>query len=529
MGSARKPPTLHVFAPLVLFMPASASNSAASEINFAICCNYFRQHLYISLPNIFSNQVLLIVVNRLINGNIMQTRQILENIINSEEPMPTKDVLDLLLPPIDKTYSIQDIDNSLKQIHGDIEDIQRDNNDNFDQILDESVQEKLKNLCQDLHKTQLDIMKLQCDIAYTREQYDTVKNVCNSKVVQDRRELLEREQALRKSLQQSKFRPAKEFYDRFIGYLDASVATCRQMVSYYASNYLQTFDWGQYHQCMFFLRACGRAFVDIDRFERLYQSDVHMAGITFKQPIDKLDMVSFIELKTSYTIESQVDVIVDDQSKRQEFGSFITNQNVREVLESTKAVDYDLFQQDVEKLRTITTECCRLLIDLNLNYIEAHFTEGINIDKLNGCDAYSTAAGPPTNDQALPSYAFSPQAYINQIGEHLLTLRKHTMQFDQADNRPIMIALDYLEFAQNIPLDVRSCKSVTEIILRCIARHCIRSLVGRTTNSILSKLTQNGRRQLATDASYLDNVLEDLGLLGSNEPNIEKFKSLLTP
>ena len=126
-------------------------------------------------------------------------------------------------------------------------------------------------------------------------------------------------------------------------------------------------------------------------------------------------------------------------------------------------------------------------------------------------------------------YAFSPQEYITQIGQHLLTLRKQTEKYDQMehDKRPLELALRSLSTLEFIEFGVKSCKKVTEIVLKCIARLCIRSFLGRTSNSVMSRLTENGRRQLSTDALYLDNVLEDLGALNTNEANVMKFKALL--
>lgn len=457
----------------------------------------------------------------------MQAKQILAKIINSDDSLPINHILELVLPPKHSDYSIQEIEDTLRSVYNEVEQVQRDHNDKFDLILDEPVQEKLKNLCQDLHKTQLDVMKLQCDIAFAKEQHDIVTTVCNSKVIQERRELLEKEQNLKKSLQQMKFHPVRDFFHKFVNHLDTSIATCRKLLAYQASNYQQTFDWGHYHQTMFLLRACGKTVIDIDRLERLYQSGIDLVSVAFKQPTDKMDLNNFIELRATYSLESQMDVLLDEHNQRCDFGQFIMAQNVRAILDSREEINFELFRSDLEKLKSITIDCCRLIIDLNLNYIEAHFTDGINIDKLNGSSNTPTTL-PSTDEQTLPSYAFSPQEYITQIGQHLLTLRKQTEQFDQINNEPLKLALESLEQAQNIPLDVKSCKTITEIVLRCIARHCIRSLIARTTNSILSKLTTNGRTQLATDVMYLDNVLEDLGLLGPSEPNVEKFKSLFT-
>lgn len=460
-----------------------------------------------------------------------ESSQVLDKILQSETDLDEAQILDYLLPPTGAHYSWNDIDKALEAFNIEVERVQRDNNDQFDQVLDENVQQKLKSLCSDLKKTQSDVMSLHHNISHAKEQFMKVRTICKGDLVKGRTELLENEKDLRQSLQRHKFANVILFFDKFLEHLDLSVESCRKLLAYNSSEYKQSFDWTYYHQAMFLLRACGKTMIDIDKFERLYLSKLeYLRGLVLKQSLDQIDLNNFIQFQTTYSLESQFDVLVDQtfenqSTQRMDFGLFAHNQGVRNILNSSNAIKYELFQEKLEKLGSITVECCRLLIDLNLGYIEAHFTEGINIDRLNGCDN-GTAETQTSNQQILPLYAFSPQEYITQIGQHLLTLRKQTEQFDHIDSRPLKLALEYLQQAQNVQIDVRSCVSVTDIILKCISRHCIRSLEGRTSNSILSRLTPNGRRQLATDAMYLDNVLEDLGLLTANEPHVEKFKSL---
>lgn len=451
----------------------------------------------------------------------MQIKSILESIISSGERPSPNDILDLTLPRKDGAYSIEEVESRLHLFRDEIEDLQRDSNNQFEISLGKDVSDKLQNLYQRLHNVQLDIMKLQCEIAFTKEKYDAVNVACNNSIIRERREMLITETNLRKTLQQSKFEPIKEFFDRFATFLVATVTNCSRIYSYNSANYLQFFDWTHYHSVMFLLRACGKAFIDLDRFERLYQSDLDIVDMTFKQPIDQIDFKNFLELQESYNLESNLEITLRNRPRDQEFKDFLTDPNIEAVLTTNAPLNYLVFESLLIRFKSINVDCCKLLVDLNMNYIEAHLTDGINIDKLNGGDDVDSS-----DQQPLPLYAVSPQEYIIQIGQHLLTLRKQTDQFDSIGNESLKYALESLKQAQDDPIDAKV-HTTTDIVMRCIARHCIRSLLGRTSNSIVSKLTPKGRRQLATDALYLDNVLEDLGLLGTNEPNIEKFKGLL--
>ena len=458
----------------------------------------------------------------------MTTESSLAEVLSSKEPPTPEELLQLILPvQAHQHYSLADIDHSLDEFYQVVESLQRTNNDEFDKQLDEPVQTRLAKLSQVLQATQLDLMKLHCEVAHAKDQFGIVKKACNSEVIQQRQQLDSEIARLQVSLHQSKFRDVKRFFDLFLIHLDASVGSLQRLMSNYASRYIQTFDWAHYHQIMFLLRACGKSLMDIDRFERLYQgNNTCFLGLEFKTPIEKIDLNNYVEFHSTYSLDSQLLVILPDgRQTRREFGGFMTDLACHrpEMFVVTVPMKYDLFSYHFERLSTVTNGCCRLLVDLNLNYIEAHFTEGINIDRLNGCD--STSSGPPSEELPLPEYAISPQEYITQIGQHVLTLRKQTEQFDQCDSSPTKIALQPLEANENFT-PIRRFQTVTGMILTCIAGHCIRSLVGRTSTSIMSKLTTNGRRQLATDARYLNSVLEDLGVLNERDPNVEKFRRL---
>lgn len=453
----------------------------------------------------------------------MQVESILQSIINSTEKLTVNAILDVVLPKKDGSYSITDIENQLCLFRDEIESLQHESSNYFDTLLDTNITDKFQNMYQRLHNVQLDVMKLQCEIAFTKEQYDAVSATCNNPIVRERKEMLIIENNLRKTLQQSKFEPIKEFFDRFAIFLEATTTNCTKICSYNSSNYLQFFDWTHYHSVIFLLRACGKALIDLGKFERLYQSDLDIVDMTFKQPLDQMDFKNFIELPESCPLESHLEITLREGPHRQEFKEILTNPDIMVLLSSETPANYLVFEPLREKFKSITINCCKLLINLNMNYIEAHFTDGINIDKLNGGDDVDSS-----DQQPLPLYAVSPQEYIIQIGQHLLTLRKQTDQFESPSNESLKRSLEFLQQAQDFPIDIQVQATVTDIVMRCIARHCIRSLLGRSSNSILSKLTPKGRRQLATDALYLDNVLEDLGLLDNNEPNIHKFKSLLS-
>lgn len=460
-------------------------------------------------------------------------KHIIDSIVDlNDRPLDNQQIIDIILPrrADNSSYSIHDVDDKIYPIRDEVEALQREKNDHFDEVLDESVKIRLENLYQNLHNIQLNVMKLQCDIAFTKEQYYTVKNKCDNSIVHEYRDSLGEEILLRKSLQEQIFKPATDYFNKLLVYFTYSIENCRSACTYQSANLMQSFDWTQYYQIIALIRACAKAIVDVDRFERLHQKSelVQIIEFKFKQPLDQLELNDFVEFPDAYSLETQLMVTRNGGQENQSFKEFLTNNKlVNAVITANEPIPYLMYEFTYQKLRQHTIDCCTLLVALNMNYIEANLTDGINIDKLNGTENPNRSMVQLEEQQALPIYAFSPQEYITQIGQHLLTLRKQTEQFDQGENRYLKFGIEHLKDAQDIPVDLHRDKTITKTIMRCITGHTIRSLLGRTTQSVLNQLTTNGRRQLATDALYLDNVLEDLGLLDSDEPNVQKFKSLL--
>lgn len=463
----------------------------------------------------------------------MDSSATLGRIIDEDQATDFNNILALILPPkTDTSYTLEQIEDTVAKFHDEIESVQRESNDKFDSILKSPVREQLKNLTSDLEQTLSKVTQLQNDTANTRKQLELVKHACDDSTVRERQEMIKKEEELKKSLQQSKFDSIVEFLNCFISHLENSAATCRKLLTRSSASYLQSFDWVQYHQALFLIRACGQTIHDLDTFERMYQSCKDFYGLSFRQPVNKIDMNNFIEFHATYSLETQVDVILNGHGDRCVLGEFLNEPKVAALTQPFGQLEYHLFKAYMDRIVNITVDCCRLLVDLNLYYIESLLTNGINIDRLNGIETdpkgvLRAQEQVQTQAEALPAYAFSPQDYITQIGQHLLALKKQTEKFDQIDNRPLLVALGYLMFTNSFKIDTRACKTVTEIVLKCIAGQIVRSLIGRTTSSVLAQLSVNGRKQISTDAKYLDDVLQDLNLLDTNDPPVEKLKNLI--
>lgn len=423
-------------------------------------------------------------------------------------------------------YLLPEVEGRLESLSDVLEKYQKSNNDQFNSLSNNDTSNRMVSLQQSMNRIQVDILRLGCDLAVAKKQLRIVESAALNPAVKERRELMETERDIRKSLRELKFDPLKTFFERFADYLSASSSTCKNLYRVQTFNFHQLFDWTRYHKAIFLLRSCGSAIKEINKFEELYQSCIEVKSIRFKRPIEQMDFNNFIEFHDTYRIDSQIEIDVPPEFLGH-LNELMSDTSLKSRVPNPRdSVGQGILSSSLHRLRSITIELCKLLVDANMAYIDSLLTSGIIIDKLNGDDG--NLGSDMFIDHTRPATrGFSPQDYATQIGQHLLTLRKQTEQFDHMENSSIKYSLEYLEVSQDIPIDVRSYNTVTEIVMRCIGRHCVRSLLGRTSMSILSKLNPNGKQQLVTDILYLDNVLEDLGLLNMGEPNVEKFKSLL--
>ncbi|XP_076250469.1 conserved oligomeric Golgi complex subunit 7 isoform X2 [Rhynchophorus ferrugineus] len=121
----------------------------------------------------------------------------------------------------------------------------------------------------------------------------------------------------------------------------------------------------------------------------------------------------------------------------------------------------------------------------------------------------------------MPDYSFSPQEYITQIGQYLMTLPQHLEPFLFSENPSLACALKFVdqEYAESSDTE----GALARMFLVIMARGTCNSF----TDKILSicKLSQPASRQLAHDINYLKNVLQDLGILLSD--NLQQLSSLL--
>lgn len=105
----------------------------------------------------------------------------------------------------------------------------------------------------------------------------------------------------------------------------------------------------------------------------------------------------------------------------------------------------------------------------------------------------------------LPDYSFTPQEYITQIGEYLLTLPQHLEPFLLNENPSLSKALECAD-----PEYRQDGGGPANILLAMLARGTCQALCDRILST--ANLPAASCKQLITDIDYLNNVLEELGV-----------------
>ncbi|CAM1154693.1 COG7 (predicted) [Pycnogonum litorale] len=116
-----------------------------------------------------------------------------------------------------------------------------------------------------------------------------------------------------------------------------------------------------------------------------------------------------------------------------------------------------------------------------------------------------SSGGALTSD--LPTFSFSPQEYITQIGQHLITLPQHIEPFVVDDNPALSLALKNGKLPYIMD---QNSSHLADVLLGSLAQGTTQTYC--ETIIRINQLTSASTKQLITDIDYLFNVLDDLGL-----------------
>lgn len=125
----------------------------------------------------------------------------------------------------------------------------------------------------------------------------------------------------------------------------------------------------------------------------------------------------------------------------------------------------------------------------------------------------------------LPTFSLSPQEYITNIGQYLMSLPLHLEPFVTQEDPALELALHTgkLPYPPEQGDDVPELENTADYWLGSIARATMQTYCDVILQ--IPELTPHATKQLATDIDYLSNVMDALGLQTSR--NLQNIVSLL--
>jgi len=126
----------------------------------------------------------------------------------------------------------------------------------------------------------------------------------------------------------------------------------------------------------------------------------------------------------------------------------------------------------------------------------------------------SSSAGAGTREPDMPDFSFSPQEYITQIGQYLMTMPQHLEPYMTNDNPALSRALQERVFpfcssVSSRTKEFESSNTPADFLLSCIARATCQTYQDHILK--IPSLSLNSTKQLYTDIGYIGDILEDLG------------------
>ncbi|KAH7962147.1 hypothetical protein HPB52_014649 [Rhipicephalus sanguineus] len=190
----------------------------------------------------------------------------------------------------------------------------------------------------------------------------------------------------------------------------------------------------------------------------------------------------------------------------------VMQRSLRDFATQVHLEDFVAFPESMRAIAKLCTEFTKFTFDTVFAEVQRHFSSvpSLKVWSLENPD------GVLTTD--LPAFSISPMEYITQIGQYLLTIPQHIEPFIVEENEALSTALKHSSLPHVI--EGISTDHVADYLLGCVAQATMYTYIDTVMQ--IEKLTRQASAQLATDISYLCNVLDDLGL-----PPLESLQHLV--
>ncbi|XP_054164004.1 conserved oligomeric Golgi complex subunit 7-like [Oppia nitens] len=285
----------------------------------------------------------------------------------------------------------------------------------------------------------------------------------------------------------------QNYFMQYLAYFKSSASRIR-VKSDSIDNSSSIPDFSLFQLSLFTLQASGELVIQTELFQQqLYTTliDISKKILTNSSnetmsPFNRFDQL-ILSANTRKQLTQLLDVLIETESSAT-------------ILESV-----------LEECKNICSMSASIVIDCAMNYIQNHLNE---VSKL-VTDSFKENVL-SCEEEDMHSFSLSPQEYITQIGQYLLTIPQHLEPFVLEDNIAFKVALKYIRLIKDYSFEPTvSDTNAAEYLLDCMTQRTIDSYINTITK--LNKITNFAKQQLITDISYLCDVLDDLGLTPSQQ------------
>ncbi|XP_044761910.1 conserved oligomeric Golgi complex subunit 7 [Coccinella septempunctata] len=247
-------------------------------------------------------------------------------------------------------------------------------------------------------------------------------------------------------------------------------------------------DWTTLQLCFSLLQISGDVLLKVKQFEKELTETV----------LEDLNR-KFEDVEFKYLILNKED--------RREFESL-----VKCVTEGTKLSLLDHISNEFVSL-------CSDIHDTTYQVVLSPISSQLNV--VQSSKTWAQFANSSFHTSDMPDYSLSPQEYITEIGQYLMTLPQHLEPFLFRDNPSLSYILRAINEEYSTADDTEG--ALATVFLKLVAKGTCQAF----SDKILSicELNYPASRQLSHDIGYLSNVMQDLGLTISD--NLQQLSVLL--
>lgn len=256
-------------------------------------------------------------------------------------------------------------------------------------------------------------------------------------------------------------------------------------------------DWTLFQHSLHVLQITGEVLLQLDNLESSLINNIketaQKLGYNIEIGANRLEQSVLVEKKSSNPFHAYDELLLSPAKKRELKKLF---------LKLCDADDYKVLDDSFKIFRSLCAEIGKLVFDIVFDKIWVH------IQDIPTLQVWSTENPTGVLMSDLPAFSFSPQEYITQIGQYIMTLPQHIEPFVLQDNPALVTALKHEQLPYTKPNDCVD--HVADYLLSCIARGTLQIYFEAILK--IPQLTSYANNQLITDIGYLCDVLDDLGL-----------------